>query len=438
MVRRLAKQSREDRVLSNRDYQKIQARNGVSFDLNPKHRSLLVFKVDAPKPGNISFLGVGGYGLCDKDADVIFTVTLPSGKEESRTIHCSKQWTRIGFAIAATETGTVRLKVAAAKGTKVISFWGLSCGPLSLPEIVLKQGAATLEVLNSDLSPEGLYLPHAEALEVDPEEEEWKEAKQRDDVGPEISLKKCAYCQRLLPIDSQRPSALAFHKHNAKATRHQNECRACKKWRINNNFNPKRTTDQLHESSVITRERKLFLRESSIIKKIKDRAGAGLKSIVWKRFGRKCFRCGEAVALSKFQLDHTRPMAYLWPIDNHATCLCSECNNHKKDRFPVDVYSREELKRLSGITHLSVKELSKKELNRTELARILGDIELFARQWDPRMFNATARKIRELQSGVDLFAVLKKKNAMLHREIVDFLSQRPAEELEEEAAIVEK
>ena len=437
MVRRLAKQSREDRVLSNRDYQTIQTRNSVGFNLHPESRSLLVFKVDAPKPGNVPFLGIGGYGQCDKDADVTFIVTLPNGKEESRTIHCSTKWTRIGFAIATDETGTVRLSASAAEGVKFISFWGLGCGPLSLPQIVLDQGAATLEVLNSDLSPEGLYLPHDEALEVDTLEEEWKEASQSPEPGPEISLKKCAYCQRLLPIDPKRPSALAFHKHNAKISGHQNECRACKKWRINNNFNPKRTTDQLHESSVITRERKLFLREPVILEKIKDRDGAGLKSIVWKRFGKKCFRCGKSIELAEVQLDHTRPMAYLWPIDDHATCLCADCNNHKKDRFPVDVYSGEELKRLACIKHLSIKELNKKELNQTELARILGDIESFARQWDPRMFNATARKIRELRADVDLFAVLREKNAALHGEVADFLSQRPEEDLDE-AATAEK
>jgi hypothetical protein len=437
MVRRLAKQSRGDRVLSRRDYQTILTRNGLSFDLNPDRSSLLVFKVDAPSLGNVPFLGVGGYCSCDRDADVTFTITLPSGRKESRTIHCATQWSRVGFAVPSDEAGTIRLETAAARGTKVVSFWGLSCGPLSLPQIVLDQGAAHLELLNSDLSPEGLYLPHDEALEVDSLEEERLHAREREGLGPEISLKKCAYCQRLLPIDLNRPSALAFHKHNAKATGHQNECRACKKWRINNNFNPKRTTDQLHESSVITRERKQFLREPGILVQIKDRQGTGLKSIVWERFGKKCFRCGKAVDLSDVQLDHTRPMAYLWPIDSHATCLCADCNNHKKDRFPVDVYSGDELKRLSGITGLSVEDLSKKEINQVELDRILGDIEAFAKQWDPRMFNATARKIRELKQDVDLFEILTKKNADLHSQILDFLSQRPEGELEE-AATAEK
>jgi len=438
MVRRLAKQSREDKVLSNRDYQTISSRNGVSFNLDPEQQALLVFKVDAPQAGNLPFIGVGGYGVCDQDADLTFRVTLPSGKKESHVLHCSTQWTRLGFAIASEEIGTVRVSIAPQKGTKKVGFWGLACAPLSLPQIVVDQDGGHLETLNSDLFPEGLYLPQDEALEMDMLEDEWQHARQAESAGPEISLKKCAYCQRLLPIDKQRPSALAFHKHNAKISGHQNECRACKKWRINNNFNPKRTTDQLHESSVITRERKLFLREPVILDDIKERSGAGLKSIVWKKFDKKCFRCGKAIELGEVQLDHTRPMAYLWPIDEHATCLCADCNNHKKDRFPVDVYSGEELKRLSAITGLSFEDLSKKEINQAELDRILGDMSAFAKQWDPRMFNATARKIRELRPDVDLFAILKGKDAATFAEITEFLSQRPEEEVEQAAVIEEK
>jgi hypothetical protein len=31
---------------------------------------------------------------------------------------------------------------------------------------------------------------------------------------------------------------------------------------------------------------------------------------VWKRFGRRCFRCGKVLALDDVHLDHTRPLAY--------------------------------------------------------------------------------------------------------------------------------
>ncbi len=219
--------------------------------------------------------------------------------------------------------------------------------------------------------------------------------------------------------------SLSFHKHNAKKTHHQNECRSCKKWKINDSFNPLRTTDQLHESSVITRERKLFLREPQILQAIKDRTGAGLKSQIWEKFGRKCFYCKKSLKLDEVQLDHTRPLAYLWPIDEHATCLCAEHNNLKKEKFPVDFYSRIQLEELSQICGLPVKDLSRKALNQIELKRILQDIATYAMEWEPRTFAATARKIKELQPAVDLFAILKERNPQVYEDIVKQLADRP-------------
>jgi hypothetical protein len=243
--------------------------------------------------------------------------------------------------------------------------------------------------------------------------------------GSPIHLKKCSYCDRLLPVDPARLGALAFHKHNAKLTKHQNECRACKKWRINDQFNPIRTKDQLHESSVITRERKLFLREPEVLQRIKDRTGAGLKSKVWERFGRKCFRCDRPVALEDYQLDHTRPLAYLWPIDEHATCLCARCNNEKKEKFPVEFYTLQQLTRLAKITGLALTELQKKQLNEEELARILGDLSAFARDWEPRTFLATARKIKELRPDIDLMQRLGEVDQIEFERLDQELRERP-------------
>jgi hypothetical protein len=274
------------------------------------------------------------------------------------------------------------------------------------------------------LVPETFYLPHESALDLEVDAE--GSSRFRFEDGEEITLKKCSYCGRLLPLDPHRLGALSFHKHNAKISNHQNECRACKKWRINNDFNPRRTTDQLHESSVITRERKVFLREPEILQEIKDRTGAGLKSKVWERFQRRCFRCGIEVALDDFQLDHTRPLAYLWPIDEHATCLCAGCNNEKKEKFPVDFYPPRELVRLSEITGLSVAELQRKSLNERELQRILRDLPRFAREWEPRTFMAITRKVKELKPTIDLLDELGKVNRAEQKRVLQELLERPA------------
>lgn len=186
-----------------------------------------------------------------------------------------------------------------------------------------------------------------------------------------------------------------------------------------------RTVDQLNESSLITRERKILLREPVILQEIKDRTGDGLKSQVWKRFNKQCFFCGKPLKLNEVQLDHTRPLAYLWPIDEHATCLCAEHNNLKKDRFPVEFYSEEQLITLSKICGLPLEALKKKEVNEKELARILKDIEQFAREAEPRTFSSIARKVKEIKPLVDLFASLRYRNAALAAEVEALLTERP-------------
>jgi len=233
---------------------------------------------------------------------------------------------------------------------------------------------------------------------------------------------------------------LAFHGHSAKKTGYQNECRACKKFEINNHFNPRRTADQLHESSTLTRERKLLLRENEAIREFKERVSKnGLRHYTWTLFHRQCFKCGRAVRLKTYQLDHTRPLAYLWPLDRYATCLCETCNNNKKDSFPVEFYAKGELKRLSEITKLPLTELRKRSVNETELGRIRSDIVGFAESWSPRLFNSVAIRVREVRPDIDLFAELEAASSSLHKKIVAALQLRPAPVLgEDELELLEE
>ncbi len=111
-------------------------------------------------------------------------------------------------------------------------------------------------------------------------------------------------------------------------------------------------------------------------------------------------------------------MAYLWPIDEYATCLCAMHNNEKKDKFPVDFYTGQQLEELSRITGLPLDELRQKQINRQELDRILADLEGFARSWEPRTFFATARKIRELAPDLDIEDVLQRSNPELYSRLL--------------------
>jgi hypothetical protein len=130
--------------------------------------------------------------------------------------------------------------------------------------------------------------------------------------------------------------------------------------------------------------------------------------------------------LNEVHLDHTRPLAYLWPIDEHATCLCAEHNNAKSDKFPVDFYAEGQLKRLATICGLSVHDLRQKSLNQSQLKRILRDLPIFASQWDPRHFAATAYKIQEIEPDIDLFQLLNEQDPELYAMIRADLDDRPA------------
>lgn len=419
-MRRLAKQSREDTYKSNRDYQSLHERCAQRFVARGPGSSRLVFtaKLRADPTGLVCW---GGYVLSTSPITILATLSTPE-RNVAAEIKVEPNWQRFGALVTGAPSNLkATLTLEWSDGTSV-EFWGLGIGRPNVPK--RESGSTDLTLLEQrHLIPETFYLPHQATVDVEIEAEESNRFRIED--GSPIKLKKCSYCGRLLPVDPARLGVLAFHKHNAKISKHQNECRACKKWRINDSFNPLRTTDQLHESSVITRERKLFLREPEILQEIKDRTGAGLKSKVWERFGRRCFRCRDSVPLDDFQLDHTRPLAYLWPIDEYATCLCAACNNEKKEKFPVDFYKPQELQRLSEIVGLPLADLKKKELNLRELTRILDDLPTFAREWEPRTFLATARKIKELRPEIDLLACLKAADRHEFQRLDKELKERP-------------
>jgi hypothetical protein len=231
---------------------------------------------------------------------------------------------------------------------------------------------------------------------------------------------------------------IAFHGHASKKTGYQNECRACKKFEINDHFNPIRTADQHHESSTLMRERKLLLRDGSILDRFKERGSKeGFRTFIWKRFGRKCFKCGKPVTVDGYQLDHTRPLAYLWPLDEYATCLCSDCNNNKKDSFPIEFYSPHELKQLAEIVGLPLQDLEQRVVKEDELRRIRNDIIGFANKWDPRLFDAVASRVADVHTGINLYEELRVAAPALHQEIIQALRMRPPALLYNEGDISE-
>jgi hypothetical protein len=418
-MRRLATQSRDDEYNSQRDYQQIEEAKGLRFVArDPEAVSLCFFQPLRDESGPYA---AGGFLRGKKPLKIEVSLASDSGATIT-DLSVGTTWTRFGIVLPVLDANELRMRFDWQRG-QCLDVWGLTAGPIRLPSGVAGGDPHSRDLAQTHLVPETFYFQHDAALDlsISPDSTPF-----HTEQGSPIARKKCSYCGRWLPLDPGRPGALSFHKHNAKRTKHQNECRACKKWRINDAFNPVRTPDQHHESSLITRERRIFLREPEILQTIKLRTGAGLKAQVWERFGRQCFYCNRSLTLEEVQLDHTRPLAYLWPIDEHATCLCAEHNNAKSDKFPVDFYTETQLKDLSTLCGLPLPELRKKSVNPEELGRILADLPSFARQWDPRHFAATARKIREIEPGIDLFAQLAVEDPGIYASIKSRLDDRPA------------
>ncbi len=420
-MRRLAKQSREDKVSSQRDYQQLFEERGHRIEAQGDVDQVLRLSARIDESTNTDLVAFGGFVFPSAET-TLGAVLLAGGHQVSGEFRLASRWNRIGLIEAAPDSESIDVELRWDDEAD-LTVWGLAAGAVHLPAALAEQKPQAADLEPSHLAPETFYLPHVGAFGLDIDAEQ--STRLHLDSGELITLKKCAYCGRLLPVNMDRPGSMSFHKHNDKVSNHQNECRACKKWRINDSFNPKRTVDQLHESSVITRERRLFLRDPEILQQIKDRTGAGLKSQIWERFGRCCFYCRGSLTLEEVELDHTRPLAYLWPIDEHATCLCTSHNNQKREKFPVDFYTDDQLHELSAICGLPYEELREKKLNEVELDRILGDIAGFARQWEPRTFAATARKVLELRPDVSLYEELERADPELYAELMAQLQERP-------------
>jgi len=153
----------------------------------------------------------------------------------------------------------------------------------------------------------------------------------------------------------------------------QAECRACKKFEVNDEGNPKRTTAQ-HNEAKDKRSVKEFiaykeLGRSPYDKKFNRNNDQTFRNFIWERFSRRCFNCGKKLSNpdsdgSLMHLDHTLPASKLYPLDKYATCLCNDCNRDKEDRYPVEYYpDREKREKLSEVTGIDVSRLEIEQPN---------------------------------------------------------------------------
>lgn len=155
---------------------------------------------------------------------------------------------------------------------------------------------------------------------------------------PESYWKQCNTCGRILPF-------AAFSKHkNWGALERQMECRSCK-GAINAVLNPKRTHQQLYESSIRRRVADLFVKSENRNINIKD---------LFIRFEGRCFKTKRILDINKrntWAIDHILPSKWLYPLNReNAALLCKEANNNKGELWPSQFYTNSELIILSKIT----------------------------------------------------------------------------------------
>ena len=284
-----------------------------------------------------------------------------------------------------------------------------------------------------------LYVP--EILYIDPTDDALdvivttgKEA----GAGRPIICKSCNRCSRYLPIDVENDrNTLGYSNHcvsRAPCTHsafssyrivsgstagiekyvmdgyvtshygHQLECKPCKKFVVNLPLNPLRNSTQHREDALRRRAFEILVREllgsQWIYHEHRLATGSEFDVHIWNKFERKCFKCEAPLEKpNDMDLDHTLPLAYLWPLDSTATCLCPSCNSSKHDRFPIDFYNDDQLARLAKITEIKLATLKSKPINKDAVDKLFGRIEWF---FDVFLAEADYQKIRDGKKAADL------------------------------------
>jgi len=338
-------------------------------------------KIEFTVPNKLSGISAfGGWYTSDKEVEVSF-----KGLETNKITNTAAtypNWGKFGSMwLSENENDTVVEVEFKAVEELHLGLYLLNCGVVTHKH--LEWARLEKPVLLNNMYQ---FAPEANFVSVEGEIEISKHAD--ESVKFDVYIKSCNRCARFLPInvDNERIQ-LSFSNHCVAEHRrpcqhtgfgklhnvdsgevlnleygYQLECRFCKKFEVNAAHNPQRTSAQMKEDAARRRALELLLTElydgSHQLKFRHEHDGLELSDYIWEKFGRKCFNCGKAIENSKqMHLDHTRPLALLWPLDESATCLCGSCNSQKRDRSPVEFYSEEQIIKLSEITNISAEEL---------------------------------------------------------------------------------
>ncbi|MFQ5787002.1 MAG: hypothetical protein ACE5H1_03395 [Thermodesulfobacteriota bacterium] len=218
---------------------------------------------------------------------------------------------------------------------------------------------------------------------------------------PESYWKQCNVCCRILPFHT-------FSKHSGWGPlERQMECRSCK-GAINAILNPKRTKEQLHESSVRRRIADLFLEGENETIDFQDLFG---------RFGHKCFKTKVQLDIndrSSWAVDHILPSKYLYPLKKeNAALLSRNANDNKHDKWPSKFYTNNELIDLAKITGANLKLISSKHSIMNHNIDVNKGVERYLQVREKSDLPKRIKEIKKILQAYELVNGLSPDNKML-------------------------
>lgn len=331
------------------------------------------------------------------------TCTLQGGPDKrTLTQYGHKSWNKVGSMWAAQDASPVEVKftlTATIKGS--VALYAPMCGRVRHKHLDNARPALMRNMYQ--FAPEALFISKSGTGEVTIEA-----AEEASSTDQSLILKSCNRCGRFLPVNvPMERDQLSFSNHcvavHRRPCKHatfgrlrnvanvmetlqldygfQLECRFCKKFEVNAAHNPQRTAAQMKEDGARRRAFEFLLAElfgGTPQLRYRHEKGTELADDVWKRFDCTCFNCGTELPTPRdMNLDHTRPLALLWPLNGTATALCKSCNSEKRDRAPSDFYTPTKLTALAKITGIRRTDLAKPHPNEEAIRRLLRRLDWF-------------------------------------------------------------
>lgn len=370
--------------------------NSSSYITGPDNPLRITFTITGITAGEFV-----AYGLW-YNADDSVSVTIKGGfGKRVLTPPDRPNWSKIGSMWVAEndEDEIVIVEFTSSKQTN-IAIYEPACGVVKHKHLEWAKNEKPVLLDNMyTFSPEANFISTPGTVEVESSAEEGNPI--------EIILKSCNRCARYLPINTNNERHHLSYSNHCVANHpcvhggfgklkdkddssnvlnleygFQLECRFCKKYEVNAAHNPQRTAAQMKEDGTRRRSIELLLTElyrgSAQLQFRHKNGGNELTDYIWNKFGGSCFNCGvELVSKNKMNLDHTRPLALMWNLDETATALCADCNNDKRDRPPSEFYSAAKIQKLSKITGLPVAELNNPSPNKEAISLLISRLDWF-------------------------------------------------------------